>query len=134
MKKPKQPKIVWSADAENFQYDSLGELIEALRWEYDEVEAGIKVCYGEAVVPSAQDLFCVDYLLDILKEQAYEIAGEHAEEFPGCTIDAKKRLKNYIGRWIDKHCKINFWKVDNVKDYIVTEGDLRRIDAPLLGH
>jgi hypothetical protein len=113
-------KIVWSRNGEDFNYDSLGDLIDS---EGGDIEAGDTVSFGVAVSPSA-NFVSADEVIDMIGDRAYDIAGEHADDFPCVTDEAKSELSSFLTEWQAKHCVPTFWTVRNVKEYKVTAEDI----------
>lgn len=116
----KEPNIVWSRNGEDFNYDSLADLIEN---EGDELAVGDVVSFGVAVSPST-DFVRADDVIEMIGERAYDIAGEHADDFPGVTDGAKNELACFLAAWQEKHCAPTFWTVKNVEDYTITAEDI----------
>lgn len=113
-------RIVWCEYEDgNFQHDSLGDLLD-----YDDsIEVGQTVWFGEAVAPDT-DWISADTVLDWINDAAYDVGGEHAEDFPRVSDEAKAELSKFLRDWQAKHCKPTFWTVRNVKPYTVTAEDM----------
>jgi hypothetical protein len=109
----------WSANQEDFIYETLGDLLDA----NDELEAGSTVYVGEAESPSYKQLCSADDVIEMMGERAYDVGGEWAEDFPDVTKEAVQELDALLLAWMQKHCHINFWTVNNVKPYVLTEED-----------
>lgn len=118
-------KECWSADEENFQYDSLAELLDC----HIDLIAGSIVHSGDAETPSYKQLCDADDVIEMMGERAYEIAGEHADSFPDVTDEATAELNALLLAWMEKHCAINFWTVKNVKPHVITDADLSEAQA-----
>lgn len=124
MKKP-QIEECWSEDGEDFNHLCLGDLLDNMKAFATDAElCGMTVYKAEAHVADPTDMFCVDYFLETLSEQAYDNFGEHADDWPDCTPEAKKRLEKYIKNWLKKECGCNFWHVKNVQTHTITREDL----------
>jgi len=109
----------WSINNEDFTYTDFNELMFDM-----ELVPGDIVYVGEASKPKPSDFYDTDYILDMLAESAYDLAGEYAEGFPDVSTEAVQELKNLLDSWIEKNCFINFYRVDNVKEYVITKEDL----------
>jgi hypothetical protein len=111
----------WSRDRENFNCNSLEELITK---HGDTLEAGQVVYFGGVRRPTMHQLCDADAVLDHMANNAADIAGEYAEGFPNVSKEAKDELDGLLGAWCDKHCDINFFEVVVVKPYKITKKDL----------
>lgn len=109
----------WSIDEENFQYDSLGELLD----NHTELMIGDVVYVGDAVKPDHSELIDVDNILEMMSERAYDIAGEYADNFPNATVEAVRVLDYFLQVWMKAYCTINFYRVKNIKPYKITMED-----------
>lgn len=118
-------KECWSADEENFRYDSLAELLD----NHENLLAGNTVYVGEAHVPAYKQFCDADDVIQMMGERAYDIAGEYAEDFPDVTEEATAELNALLLAWMETHCPVNFWTVKNVKPYVITEADVAETQA-----
>lgn len=123
---PTETSECWSVDQELFCYDSLGELLD----DEDDIEPGVTVWRATAVRPAVDELFDVDDLIEQLADRAQDIGGEYAEDFPNVTADALEELKQLMAHWIAKHCDITFYRVEDVKPYVVTADDFDAAELP----
>ncbi len=118
-------KECWSADGESFNDDCLGDVLDNLASDHEPSELlGMKVYKAEAHVACPTDFFDVDYFIEELGQNACDNMGECAEDWPGCSTEAVKRLEKYINNWLKKEAPCNFWHVKNVQEYVITEDDL----------
>ena len=118
-----KPDRVWSVCGEIFNHDNLGDCIDELGNDAI-LEVGRVVYFGDAIRPLAKHLIGADDVKETLEMRAWDIAGEWADDFPNCSPEAYKLLDNYLKRWVDKHCNINFYTVKNVQQYVITEEDI----------
>jgi hypothetical protein len=112
--------IVWSADDEYYNFDSLAELIE----ENPEIEAGAVVCFGEKKEISFSELIDGSDIVEMISERAYDIAGGYADDFPDVSKEDIKELEALVFGWMHKHCVVNFWKVVNTKKHVITDDEI----------
>lgn len=117
------PRIVWSIDEEIFDCDNVTEVIYK---DYDgNLKVGSTVYYGELHEVDVKSLFHIDYLIETFGEQAWDKVGEAAEDYPNVTNEQVKELSDFIEGWLNKYAKPNFYTVENVKPYILTEQDIK---------
>lgn len=109
----------WSADNETFNYTELGDLLDS----NDELEPGRIVYVGDAEPAKITHLCDSDDVLNTIADRAYDVAGEYAEDCADVSAEAKAELDAFLSSWIERHCNLNFWRVRNVKEYMLTEGD-----------
>jgi hypothetical protein len=112
----------WSLNGEDNWQDI--ELSEFFSNHEGDIEVGQKIYVGEAEYPKPHQLFDTDDIVDLISERAYEIGGEFAEDFPDVKKEAIDELHEFLEKWIEKHCEINFYKVKNVREYVLTQDDL----------
>ena len=126
-------EITWSIDEEIFGLDSKYDAIDSLWQSHWSCNAyphymdllGMKVYFGESWKPCASDFIDVDRIIEDMGERAYDNHGEWAEDFPDVDKKAIKLLENYLKKWADKYCDVSFYSVNNVKEHVITEEDLR---------
>lgn len=120
-------EICWSGDRENFNFDSLYELLcnEA------HLEEGAELEFGEAYKPMMHALCDSDDILCMMGERASDIAGEYAEDFPDCTKEAIEELDQILKSWFEKHITVNFYGVKNVQKYTVTKEDIIEVHGEI---
>ncbi|MYM34877.1 hypothetical protein GTP38_11055 [Duganella sp. FT94W] len=109
----------WSVDEENFNAHSLSELIEN-----HDLEAGTVVFRAEAAYPTAKQLITAEDIIETMGERAYDIAGEHADDYPDVSEAAEQELTEFLAAWIAKHAAPTFYTVNNVQRYNITVDDL----------
>ena len=73
----------------------------------------------EAVMPD------VDAILEQAGEQAYDEAGEVAEEYPDVTNEARIELEGLIRGWFEKHARPTFWVADGECEFIPSPEPVR---------
>lgn len=112
-------KECWSEDEENFNCDSLSELLS----NNDELKAGDTVYVGEAIPPNVEHLCDADDVIEMISDRAYDMAGEHGDDCASVDEKAKAELNALLAAWIEKHCNLNFWTVKNVKRHVLTTED-----------
>lgn len=122
----KEHRWASSDDCENWTCESLGELIDWM--ECDEpVEVGRTVYVGEVrrldklrFLPDAQ------HIIEIIGEHAYDNGGgEHAEDYPDISKAGVDSLNHALRQWAAAHLpEPNFYMIENVKPYTITEADI----------
>lgn len=112
----------WSLDCEDFNYESLGELIDA---HSDLLEVGQVVYYGTLETPSAGEFLNVDSIIEQMGERAWDEYGEYADGYPDLNKDAIKELDEFLIAWGNKYCPPTFHSVENIKEYTLTEDDIQ---------
>jgi hypothetical protein len=110
----------WSTDEETFNYDTLGELLDC----NDELTAGSVVYMGHAADHDPTAWFSADHVIGALGEAAYDEAGEHAQDYPDVSEEAKAELQTLLDAWVTKYCTPTFYRVENVREYVLTEEDV----------
>lgn len=110
----------WSANNEEFCAGSLGDFLES----NDELVAGEAVYVADAVTPDPASYINVDDILEQMGERASDECGEWADDYPDVTAEARQTLTELLEHWARTHCKPSFWRVKNVREYVLTPGDL----------
>jgi hypothetical protein len=115
---------VWSHDGEYFAYDSLGELLDNYG---DDISYGSSVYVGDKVDAYKDSLHLVDAddVVEMISERTWDNFGECAEDYPNVGKEALEELNNMLKGWIEKHCKPSFYWIKNVREYVVTEEDIK---------
>lgn len=120
------PELAYSTDEENFSKDFC-DVLDELRNDYEDAELiGKTYWVGEKVERPASHYFkrSAERAVEIAAELAYD-ENEHAEDFGSdATKEAIAELQTFIDAWADKHVKVNFWTVVNVRPMQVTAEDL----------
>lgn len=116
------PDYVWSLNDEDFQYDSLDDLLCS----NDDIEAGRVVYRG---IRQEQDAGTftpdADNVIEHMGVNAYDVVGEHAEFWPDPTEAAREELETFLKEWARKHCgPCPFYGVGKTEPYTVTQEDL----------
>lgn len=126
------PELAYSTDEENFSKD-FSDVLDELRDASEGVELiGQTYWVGEKVQHPASFYFkrSAERIVETAAELAYD-ENEHAEDF---TTDVKPEamaeLQAFIDAWADKHVKVNFWTVKNVRQMQITAEDLACITPP----
>jgi hypothetical protein len=116
-----QVRECWSYDEADYSYPTLGDLIDSHR---DDLKAGSIVFVGEPVHPSPTSFVDADDICEMLADRAYDLCGDHAEDFPDVTSEAKAELDALLNAWCEKHCDVTFYEVANSHPYTITAEDL----------
>ena len=113
----------WSADNEEFKFDSLGEVLEYL-YKNDELHVGRIVYFGTPSRPKPDSFIKADNILDMIGDNAYDFAGEYASDFPDVGEDAKRELGDFLSQWCNKHLDVTFYQMTRVQEYAIKAEDL----------
>ncbi|QTD91787.1 hypothetical protein [Burkholderia anthina] len=112
-------RVTWSKDNEYFSCDDLCELLDM----HDELAIGDVVYYGDVAPIPTPNLCDADDIITMIGERAYDEVGEAADGYPDISADAKAELESLIAGWIEKHSKPTFYRVINVREYVITADD-----------
>lgn len=113
---------VYSRDEERFQ-DDLCEVLADLDGD-GYLEPGATIYEADKVEYVASKFFRggVDDIIETIRDQAWEEAGEFAESFAeNITKEKLAELETLISNWLDANVRVNFFTVRNVKPVEVTE-------------
>lgn len=115
-------KETWSVDNEIFRYDSLRQLID---WNVGTFNPGDTVYVGIAKPPVLSEFCDADDVIDLMMDRGADIGGGFADDFmSNVTNEAKSELTELLKAWMEKHVEVNFFTVENVREYILTQDDL----------
>jgi hypothetical protein len=121
--KSQPTKYCYSTDEENFQHESMGDLLDYLNVETED-KIGATYWKGEKVELSHEDCIDVDSFLEMCDEYAYEELGNYDNCFTDVDDADKAELKALIIEWSKKHVVMRYWKVRNVQELKITAEDL----------
>lgn len=110
----------WSLDGEEFNYDSLGDLLDARG---DEVRPGHKVWRGTAKHPSMTDLADAERVIEDIGERAHDFGGEYADGYPEVSPEHKAKLQALLEQWLAECPSPRFYQVTNAVPYVLTDSD-----------
>ncbi|WP_205690378.1 hypothetical protein [Comamonas serinivorans] len=108
----------WSADNEDFSYESLGDLLDS----HDDLKPGDVVYRADAHMPKLGQLIDADWVIEHIGERAYDIGGEYAEGYPECTKEQAAELQTLLEQWLSECPAPRFYSVKNSQPYTLTEG------------
>lgn len=121
-------EIVWSKDEDIWDH-APEDKSEVLQEIYDSSELGLQVgtviYYGERKEPN-KIFINADDVIEMIGNQACDEGGEWAWEYPHVSPDQKKELEDFLIKWQEQFTP-EWYEVKNVKEYIVTEEDLKEI-------
>jgi hypothetical protein len=120
---PAEPDQCWSTDEENFQAGTLANFLE----NNDHLVAGTTVWHGLVERPNNTHLCDANDVLELMADRAGDIAGEHADGYPGVSEEARIELDQLLSDWIDKHARPEFFTVSGITPYTLTETDFLTI-------
>lgn len=113
----KNKEQCYSVDNEG--YKSWEGMMDDLRESYDEGEE-VLVWEADKKEYKHSDFIDVNVIINDMQCNAYDEAGEVAEEYLNGLSDKKKdELKNHIADWFVQNGKINFYGVENEKKIMV---------------
>jgi hypothetical protein len=124
----KEGKWCYSFNEENFEgdFDTKEQAIDEAIWYYKDDEKDQDFIWVGQIKPVSVGVN-IDSLLEQLGEEAYEEAGEYAEDYlTNVTLSHQKileqRLNNVLVAWMKEfNYEPNFWTVENVKKIDVSE-------------
>lgn len=111
----------WSTDEEQFHSGTLGELLA----NHDKLAPGATVWRGIAVRPNNTHLCDANDVIDTMADRAGDFAGEHADDYPAVSEEARAELEQLLSDWIDKHAEPHFFQVSDVQAYTLTDADFK---------
>jgi hypothetical protein len=113
----------WSTNNEDFNYSSLEDLMDS---NSGELAVGQKVYVGDERRPKYSEFCDANDVIEMMQNRGYDIGGEFADGFmDDISPDAKTELDEFLKSWMEKHVAINFYTVHDVREYVLTEEDLR---------
>lgn len=115
----------WSDNEEDWNCDCLSDLLAG----NDELKAGDTVYFGTGVTPPATAFINASDVIEMMGERAYDDFGEHAEDFPCVTVEAKEELEAMLSDWVGRHCHPTFYRITDVTEYVLTEEDIQDANA-----
>lgn len=115
-----EAKQCWSLTNEDFTFETLSDLLNSA-----DVLPGQTVYVGQANHPEARQIIDAGVIIDQMRDCAWDIAGEFADDFPDVTKEAEEELNQLLWGWIEKHATISFFTVSNIQEYQVTYQDIQ---------
>lgn len=122
---PRTGDFVWSTNEEDFRSEDFGGVLDELGRDGD-LEAGRTIYYGTRInKPASYFMPGADFILDQAGDAAYDFGGEWAEDF-GCDVtkEAKQELETFLAEWANKHLRVDFYQLEDVKPYTLTAEDV----------
>ena len=113
-------KECWSIDGEEFNYGSLGNLLNA---RCDEVRPGHKVWRGTAKRPAMADFVDAYSVIEDIAAQANDFGGEYADGYPEVSPEHKAKLQALLEQWLAECPSPRFYQVTNAVPYVLTDSD-----------
>lgn len=120
--KPNQ-HYCYSANEEEFRYDSLGDLIDEMSGDPEGI-VGRTYYRGIATKHAASYYFNVERLLEDMAESAYDVAGEFSEDFTDLSDEKQEELRKLVSAWVDANMPVTFWSVSKTETLVVTQEDI----------
>lgn len=113
-------KECWSFNNEDYNYDSLAELMDSHGYE---MSPGHTVWRGIAERPPISSLIDVEGVIENIGERAYEICGEYAEDYPDVSAEHQAKLKALLEAWLAECPAPTFYTVKDAQAYILRPED-----------
>lgn len=111
-------EVCWSVDDETFE-DELTELLER----NDTLRPGDTIYKGIKSRHKTSDYFDVNNLLEEIENSIFDRFGEISEGFPEVSEAEREELKEVVSAWLNAHCPMPFFAVDDSESYTLTEED-----------
>ena len=114
------PAQCWSVTSEDFEEESLSNLIIANDW----LRAGDIVYVGEKKTIRLGDLVDANDVLLIMTQRSTAFAGAAADGYPGVGETQKNILNAALRGWIALCCPPEFLGVEKIRRHTLTDADL----------
>lgn len=119
---PRSGEITWSANGEDWHNEDLSELITS----YDELQAGSTVYFGTKRYLDPAGFVDPDSLISSMNDNAScSDAGEWVDDWPQASKEAMANLGSFLRGWARANCPSDFYLVDGVTSYTLTEADIQ---------
>ncbi|MDP5705941.1 dATP/dGTP pyrophosphohydrolase domain-containing protein [Pseudomonas aeruginosa] len=119
---PRSGEITWSANGEDWHNEDLSELITS----YDELQAGSTVYFGTKRYLDPAGFVDPDSLISSMNDNAScSDAGEWVDDWPQASKEAMADLGSFLRGWARANCPPDFYLVDGVTSYTLTEADIQ---------
>jgi hypothetical protein len=92
---------------------------------------GLEYHEGDKTYADVRSLIDIDSIINIMSENAWEIGGEWAEDWPDLSEEEKSELENLIVDFLKKKSPVNFFRVENIVRKIMTADDIKEQEAEL---
>jgi len=115
--------IYWSRDNEEFNAQSLGELMDC----HDDLGVGSIVYFGNAVPKHASQFIDAGTIIETMQNAAGEFcewADDYLDDLPE---EAIAELDAMLIAWIEKHSKYTkptWYDIEDAKEYVITPDDI----------
>jgi hypothetical protein len=116
----------YSVDGENFfeREELIDWLMGKHHIENRQELIGLGYYEGDKTYANVRSLIGIDGIIDIMSENAYEIGGEWAEDWPTLSKEEKSELENLIVDFLEKKSPVDFYRVENIVKKTITPGDI----------
>ena len=122
-----QPDIVFSCDEETY-YDTFNEMLDVLRENVEGSLVGLFYWEGQRVQNQASHFFSFPQMLEDMQSQAWDEAGEYAEDFGTfATLEDQAECKRIIEDALNRLLPVNFWVVKHPVRKTIERGDVECI-------
>jgi hypothetical protein len=115
--------IVYSIDEENYIYDSIGEVVDALH-ELGDLDEGHEYWSGHKTQRKPSDYFSMSNLLEDMSCRAWDECGEYSDGFPDCAPIEQDVLEDLIDELLNQYINVDFYTVIDIKLHKITYADI----------
>ncbi len=117
-----EQETVWSVDGDEFCYESLHCLIDSNIGNFD---VGDTVYFGTARKPPLSNFCDASDVIELITDRGNDFGGEYADGFMDDVSDeAERELTKLLEEWMEANVTVNFFRVFDVRKYVLTEEDL----------
>jgi hypothetical protein len=110
----------WETDWDTF----LDVLMDRVGVENEQGLIGAEYFEGDKVPVTTGDLVSIYFVIETINETAWDVMGEHAEDYPNLTNEEKAELKEIIVSFLDKKDPRGYFKVEDYVKKTITAEDL----------
>jgi hypothetical protein len=125
-------KKIWATNDSGWPEDwaeDWGDLLDRLMGERaiekEQDLIGEEYFEGDAIPVPLRRLIPIDTIIDVMNEEAWDVAGEYAEDWPDLTSEDKMKLEDLIVRFLSKKHAKEFYDVKNIVKKTITKDDIR---------
>lgn len=120
--------IIWSKDEDIWDHapEDMGEVLQEIQDEYEEgLQVGQVIYYGEKKEPS-KVFITADNIIEWISDVASDEGGDFSWDYPDVSPEQRKELEDFLVKWQEQFTP-EWFNVVNVKEYVVTEEDVKGI-------
>lgn len=113
---------LWSLDGHYFNAATLRDLLDT----HADLEAGDVVFVGRPAAVQPLTYVNARSIVEQLSEHARDDCGEAAEDWPRVGAGAERELDHFLADWIQRHCPVDFNRMGDVTEHLISEADIDR--------